>query len=228
MRTEEVHSSPRKDSRLGSHRVVLSPQATPVPASASKLNVDITITQERKNATTQQSFGPEPGTKQSLIRISSTRNDDFPQHGGASVVCCSFWPLPLCGAPEIQSPAWTTNVAIARILGSGENRRLFSGHGSPFFAWKRPRGLPVRCKPDLCIGDDFFPLQSSISAPQVQVGVYCCSCHASRSYCFRGHVPRSSSASHKIETIFLGTWPGKIMDGLFRARMSVLSYRSAR
>lgn len=105
---------------------------------------------------------------------------------------------------------------------------LFSGHGSPFFAWKRPRGLPVRCKPDLCIGDDFFPLQSSISAPQVQVGVYCCSCHASRSYCFRGHVPRSSSASHKIETIFLGTWPGKIMDGLFRARMSVLSYRSAR
>jgi hypothetical protein len=126
MRTEEVHSSPRKGSRLGSHRVVLSPQATPVPASASKLNVDITITQitqKRNNATTQQSFGPEPGTKQSLIRISSTRNDDFPQHGGASLVCCSFWPLPLCGAPEIQSPAWTTNVAIARILGSGENRR---------------------------------------------------------------------------------------------------------
>jgi hypothetical protein len=33
---------------------------------------------------------------------------------------------------------------------------LFSGHGSPFFAWKRPRGLPVRCKPDFRFGDDFF------------------------------------------------------------------------
>jgi hypothetical protein len=153
------------------------------------------------------------------------------QHGRASFVCCSFWPLSLCGAH--RDPISSLDHQRCDRPGSWERREpsLFSGHGFPFFAWKRPRGLPVRCKSDFRIGDDFFealPPQSSISLPKVQVGVYCCSCHAFRRSCFRRHVSRSSSASHKIEPIFLGTWPGKIMDGFFPARISVLSYRSAR